>query len=58
VGTLSLKDQVRYDRYKDMFQEEGKIGEVTEAKAAIGEGAIVMKEIDMRKIGIIPRTEI
>lgn len=57
VGNLSLKGEARYDRYKDIIQKEGKIGEVSGAEAATGEGAIVKIERDMRKIETMTRIE-
>jgi hypothetical protein len=49
-GILGLKGRVKYDRYKDMFLEEGKIGEVTVVETIIREETIGMIEIGMMKI--------
>jgi hypothetical protein len=48
-----MKEQVMYDKYKDISQEIGKIGEATVVETVIGEGIIVMKEKDMMKMGEI-----
>jgi translation initiation factor IF-2 len=53
-----MKEQVMYDKYKDISQEMGKIGEATVVEIVIREGITVMKEKDMMRIGEIRKIEI